>query len=298
MLYERIELFAVMILACAPTWGCAGAGNPEIQDESARQSDESATAQQAVVDSACYSACTSGCDCDTEYKPAACLRACRAECKLECECTPTCSNRACGASDGCGGICSSGACPAGQTCGGGGVPNQCGCTPQCTGKSCGASDGCGGICSNGSCPAGMACGGAGTPGQCACLPDLWAHVDGVFQLVGFNSKRGHFTFTINNGGCAAANNVKLLIQSNLSAGLLNLTTTNGFSCYLPDGYYPRLGLECVGGNIPAYSSATLVVDVAIPTSGFNVLSVFVDPDDTIAELPNFGNSANAGVQVP
>ena len=64
-------------------------------------------------------------------------------------CTPSCTNKSCGASDGCGGICK--ACVPGQTCMNSATGWLC-CAPNCDGKACGAADGCGGTCGKGSCP--------------------------------------------------------------------------------------------------------------------------------------------------
>lgn len=86
------------------------------------------------------------------------------------ECEPDCTNRACGASDGCGGSCTAGSCPTGTVCGGGGRPGVCACLPNCApGQACGAPDGCGGVCS-GYCGGGLACGAGGVPGVCAPIP--------------------------------------------------------------------------------------------------------------------------------
>ena len=63
-------------------------------------------------------------------------------------CQPSCSGKACGAGDGCGGFCQSGSCVGLQDLCQQGV---CACQPSCTSKVCGANDGCGGICSQGSC---------------------------------------------------------------------------------------------------------------------------------------------------
>ncbi|MCB9558413.1 MAG: hypothetical protein H6707_20020 [Deltaproteobacteria bacterium] len=98
-------------------------------------------------------------------------------------CQPDCTNKTCGASDGCGGTCMTGRCPSNQTCTAGTClcNLRCGsdccaagttcfsgacCTPDCSNKACGADDGCGGTCPTGSCADPLqAC----TSGRCGCL---------------------------------------------------------------------------------------------------------------------------------
>jgi Concanavalin A-like lectin/glucanases superfamily len=76
-------------------------------------------------------------------------------------CTPDCTNKTCGASDGCGGSCKAGSgccsptcsgklCGAADGCGGSCAAGSGCCTPSCSSKACGASDGCGGTCAAGS----------------------------------------------------------------------------------------------------------------------------------------------------
>jgi hypothetical protein len=73
-----------------------------------------------------------------------------------CQCSPDCTGKACGASDGCGGICKTGPCASGscqQTSTG---AYACVCKPSCPyGAKCGDSDGCGktctGTCGNSTC---------------------------------------------------------------------------------------------------------------------------------------------------
>ena len=107
-------------------------------------------------------------------------------------CTPSCSGKACGASDGCSGTCV-GTCASGQcnpttktcdncvgagasckddtccswlaTCVGSGNNAKC-CAPSCNLK-CGGDDGCGGTCPN-SCPAGYACNSATSACESTC----------------------------------------------------------------------------------------------------------------------------------
>jgi hypothetical protein len=118
-------------------------------------------------------------------------------------CVPNCTNKACGADDGCAGKCKTGTCAAGSTCQNGfccgckagqqccqgtctalaADPLSCGicgnactagmscvggacgvCTPNCAGKTCGP-DGCGGVCGTGTCTAGQGC-VAGTCTSC------------------------------------------------------------------------------------------------------------------------------------
>lgn len=69
-------------------------------------------------------------------------------------CTPSCSNKACGSIDDCGGVCLAGS----------GCQDDGGCMASCAGVVCGSSDGCGSNCQVGSgCTAG-ADGGAGDAG--------------------------------------------------------------------------------------------------------------------------------------
>lgn len=76
-------------------------------------------------------------------------------------CQPTCTNKSCGADDGCGQPCQTGRCsPTTWVCQAG----QCVCAPSCTGKACGASDGCGGLCQTGSCSGTATC----VAGTCVC----------------------------------------------------------------------------------------------------------------------------------
>lgn len=108
-------------------------------------------------------------------------------------CNPTCANKACGASDGCGGTCNTGSGCCTPTCGGKicGAADGCGgacnagsgcCTPLCGGKLCGAADGCGGTCGAGSgcctpncnillCGQPDSCGGICQPGSGCCAPN-------------------------------------------------------------------------------------------------------------------------------
>lgn len=66
----------------------------------------------------------------------------------KCVCTPSCLNKQCGNSDGCGGTCTY--CPLGSYC----KDGNCVCWPNCSNKQCG-DDGCGGSC--GQCNAGSNC---------------------------------------------------------------------------------------------------------------------------------------------
>jgi hypothetical protein len=256
-------------------------------------------ASDALLDFACYKACVGSCECP--FGDRFCLNMCRGECRVECtySCAPNCSGQACGAPDGCGGVCSQGACPSGTTCGGGGTPNQCGCTPSCAGAACGASNGCGGTCTSGSCPAGAICGAGAAAGVCTFLPDLVPSITGTLQLVGFNAKDGVYTIRIRNLGAVAATNVEVLMQTNLPAGLLSLTPSGGFACFLPNGFFPRLGLDCVGGTVPAFSETVIQLTTSLSVSGANVLSIIADPNNTIAELSEGAdNLANVTLFVP
>jgi hypothetical protein len=302
MNHSAFSFLVLSLSGCFAVAGCASGESPEPNDPANEASNDStvdtAHTAQSLLDTACYNDCVANCDCaDIGYKPTTCMSRCKNNCKNACQCNPNCTNKTCGTSDGCGGLCSSGTCPTGLTCGGGGVANQCGCTPQCSGAACGGSDGCGGICSNGTCPVGTLC-GAVTAGQCANAPDLWPAMTATYHLVGFASKQGHYVFNINNSGTANASNVKILIQSNLPTNYLNLSATNGLSCYFPSGYEPRLGIECVGGSVPVNGTATVTLDVSFVNSGPNVMSIIVDPNDTIKELPAFPNMTNATLQVP
>lgn len=172
------------------------------------------------------------------------------------------------------------------------------CVPSCSGKACGESDGCTGICTQGACPGGSACGAAGVAGQCAPAPDLFPFIDGTLQLVGFNSRRGRYRVTIHNLGPAPATNVKLLLQTNSPAGLLNLVPSGGFACYMPSGYFPRFGMECVGGTVPAFSTVTIELLLSFSVPGANVLALNVDPNLTITELDESNNLTNHTLMVP
>jgi hypothetical protein len=131
------------------------------------------------------------------------------------------------------------------------------------------------------------------------LPDLVPSLVGTLQFVGFSAKRGVYTLRIRNLGAADANNVKISMQTNLPAGLLSLTPSGGFACYLPSGFFPRLGLECVGGHVAANSEAVLQLTTSLSVSGANVLSVIADPDNTIPELfEGADNLANVTLFVP
>jgi hypothetical protein len=140
------------------------------------------------------------------------------------------------------------------------------------------------------------CGGAGVPNLCA-LPNLNPSVNGTLQVVGFNARRGIFDVTIYNLGPTDASNVELLIQTDTTAGLANLTTTNGFACHQPDGYLPRLGLDCVGGTVPHFGTATLQIITSLSVPGTNSLTVVADPHNAIVELVENDNSTNATVIV-
>src|SRR4029077_1349135 len=83
---------------------------------------------------------------------------------------PSCAGKACGESDGCGGVCNSGACGTGQRCViGVGTCDPTSCAGCCAGSICkdGNADGeCGHggtVCAT--CPSGVAC-GTGTCGTC------------------------------------------------------------------------------------------------------------------------------------
>ena len=77
-----------------------------------------------------------------------------------------------------------------------------------------------------------------------------------------------------------------------------LITSNGFVCHSLAGFEPRLGLRCFGGNIAAFGTANITLQLALSTPGFNVLSMLADSNFAIVELDENDNWANGGVWVP
>lgn len=295
-----LRTITVCLFAGAASLGCSAGALPEVaSDES--DAPETVMSVEQGVDQACINRCMRGCVCTPDDgKPAVCRRMCLVDCTEACTpqtCTPSCAGKACGAADGCGGLCSAGSCGVGTTCGGGGVPNQCGCTPSCAGKACGASNGCGGTCTSGSCPGGAACGGGGVAGLCG-LPSLNGVVTGTLLASPFITKSARFDILVRNLGPVDANNVELLFQTNSPASMSTLITSNGFVCHSLAGYQPRLGLACTGGNIGRFNTASIQLTLALPVSGFNVLSMIADPNNAIIELDESDNLANGGVLVP
>ena len=253
-----MKIVHALILSAVPLSSAACAGAPPSDASSEGRGEVTDTAEQALLDPICYQGCVKK-YCRCLPDDKSCLR-CERGCAAEC--------------------------------------TVLSCQPNCAGATCGAADGCGGTCTSGSCPMGEGCGVGGTLGQCASLPDLSPSVTGTLQLVGFNGKQGDYTLRIRNLSPSDVTNVKILIETNLQAGLLSLTPTGGFACYLPSGYYPRLGLECVGGKVLAYNETVIQLSTSLSVSGPNVLSVFADPDNTIPELFENNNLANVALMVP
>lgn len=113
------------LLAAAGSLACSAGVDPDTGFDEADGVESVATVEEAL---SCVDQCMLGCVCTPEDgKPTICRKLCLMECRALCNpvCLPSCTGKACGASDGCGGICTSGSCPGGAVCGGAGVPGQC-----------------------------------------------------------------------------------------------------------------------------------------------------------------------------
>ena len=130
------------------------------------------------------------------------------------------------------------------------------------------------------------------------LPNLNASMTATLISSPFLVKKAKFDVLVRNMGPVGASNIELLFQTNLTAFIDQLTTTNGFVCQSLAEYQPRLVLRCYGCSIPRFDTARIQMTLALPTSGFNVLSLLSDSNFTIVELDEGDNLANAGVMVP
>ena len=91
-------------------------------------------------------------------------------------------------------------------------------------------------------------------------PDLWAN--GTATPNPFTAWQPvRFDVFIHNSGPAPASNVTFRVYTNLPASLASLNINSGFSCRGLSGYGQALELECSGGNIAAWSSAFMSVQV-------------------------------------
>lgn len=128
--------------------------------------------------------------------------------------------------------------------------------------------------------------------------DLWPVVSSNVSSVGI-AQPVTFTITVHNMGQSDAQNVSVLFYTSVP-GHLNvngLHTTSGFSCYEPNGYYPRFGMQCDGGTVAHQDTATISATLSFPSAGSKVLAVFADPNNTIAESDESNNLTNVTVVV-
>lgn len=96
-------------------------------------------------------------------------------------------------------------------------------------------------------------------------PDLWAN--GTATPNPFKAWEAvRFDVFIHNSGPAPASNVTFRFYTNLPAGLAALSVNAGFSCRGLSGFGQTLQVECSGGNIAAWSSAFMSVQVKLASS--------------------------------
>ena len=96
-------------------------------------------------------------------------------------------------------------------------------------------------------------------------PDLWAN--GTATPNPFKAWEAvRFDVFIHNSGPAPASNVTFRFYTNLPAGLAALSVNSGFSCRGLSGFGQALEVECTGGNIAAWSSGFMSVQVRLANS--------------------------------
>lgn len=93
-------------------------------------------------------------------------------------------------------------------------------------------------------------------------PDLWAN--GTASPNPFKTWEAvRFDVFIYNSGPAPASNVTFRFFTNMQAGLSTLSINRGFTCHGLSGFAERLEVECTGGNIAAWDSAFMSVQVKL-----------------------------------
>lgn len=93
-------------------------------------------------------------------------------------------------------------------------------------------------------------------------PDLWAN--GTAALNPFKTWEAvRFDVFIFNSGPAPASNVTFRFFTNMPAGLSTMNINAGFACHAVSGFGQQLEVECNGGNIAAWSSAFMSVQVRL-----------------------------------
>jgi hypothetical protein len=112
------------------------------------------------------------------------------------------------------------------------------------------------------------------------------------------------TYRINvfNLGSGAANNVSISMFTVLPASLVTWTIGGGFTCNAPAGGPQALQINCSGGSLPAFSSATLTIQVKIfnqstPSGTPFTLFGSLDPQNLIPETNESDNSFTAAAIV-
>lgn len=96
-------------------------------------------------------------------------------------------------------------------------------------------------------------------------PDLWAN--GTATPNPFKAWEAvRFDVFIFNSGPAPVSNMTFRFYTNLPAGLSTLSINSGFSCRGLSGYGQQLEVECTGGNIAAWSSGFMSVQVRLVNS--------------------------------
>lgn len=127
-------------------------------------------------------------------------------------------------------------------------------------------------------------------------PDLWPLVEASPTTANI-AQHVTFTITVHNLGQSNAQNVSILLHTALPAYFISVQPTAGFQCYMPNGYFPRFGMQCDGGTVARQDTATISVVLSFPSTGSKVLAVFVDPNNTIIESFENNNLTNATVVV-
>ena len=97
---------------------------------------------------------------------------------------------------------------------------------------------------------------------------------------------------VDNLSSVPASNLETLFQTALPTRLMNLNP-NGWGCYLPTGYFPRLGIDCYGGNVGPYATAGYTIDLVFNATGCAGVSLLLDPNNAQPAPKNLINTTIA-----